>query len=561
MASSSRTVMTAKAPTDLQHRLMPITCLETFSCGHYTQRRTSRTNHDLRCLPGNKLFPIDQVTLHSAPCGLSECTDADDRKLIRALQLMINHAFDVLTLLESDHEDLGRRFFTIRPGIWDSVSRRAENDVVDIVYFLKRGFQANQFPTGPHYQSESQTQLKIAEQYLFAARAAKKQGPPEMISLLNEGRRTMCEIIGDLITFDRGLDFVEKIQEMEEFMGIVLPESDEMINNHLNQALRWIGNIPAACHAADSGTMSGVASLRTLLQPDGPVELLSDAWSSDYPFLQGDAGQVFYGRVYDEPILHWIPNTVPLAALPRNMLRFGDTHHLPVDFGVNIDQIWNPTVTPLYTGPPPTDPTAENPTLHPQLTGVPGGRPSTTANGVRATSRANQGTNTANASSPPTQAGAPNPQGRAARRLSERYVPYPNAIDADSNRIDPTTPVLRSGMSGIFDTTTRRNIPAAEPFEELQPLVEVEEDNNPHQAANEADGMEEGGVPQMRILDPGLPGMNPSVGQRRMSYGLYLHTVGTQAHADAPWVQYEFSGDLDMEDNSLQTDGLPRGMR
>ena len=349
MTSNMNMLDTARL-TNIQYKLMPVVCLITYNCGHYGQKRTERTDGRLESMPAESLFPIDEVESRNEPCGLSRCADMNRDKLYTALFPMINHAFDVLTKLENDHQDSGHRFYLLRPA---TLSLNVQSPYADLLAMMKEAFEAERFPEQDPPRSPIQKRIDDIEQGLIDSRHSLYRDPFIALSELNNCRRSLCELCREIVTIDRALAWLEDFQWEKEENHEIDGETFEIEFQHIGRATTWAHSLPEAQRAMAKETMRSGCVVRTMFQPDRFLHPGEPRPS--YPIEEHESEHGFHsdlGWAWDGPLML-------LSMLPRDCQAFRRSH-------------------PLWTHV--ADPTLLNPTLlDPDLTAIPSGSSSRTA--------------------------------------------------------------------------------------------------------------------------------------------------------------------------------------
>ncbi|KAL9085886.1 MAG: hypothetical protein Q9165_007369 [Trypethelium subeluteriae] len=250
---------------------MPIVCLVTYSCGHYSQRRTERTDPSFESLLDEDLFPIDEVESRNEPCGSEACADMNSDKLYMTLTPLINHAYDVLTKLETKYQDLGNRFCLIRQATLSSASHNPWFDPGgELTQSAKAAFDTALFPERRPPRSFVQIMLDQTGNILLQSRLTRIRDTDTALSQLNRGRRMLCELSCDLNTIEQAVEYLENQQEGE--YGVI---DNEMIADQIGQMRRakdWVLTLPEVQRAVADGDMRSTSAVLTMFQPDRFLE-------------------------------------------------------------------------------------------------------------------------------------------------------------------------------------------------------------------------------------------------------------------------------------------------
>ncbi|KAI9657381.1 MAG: hypothetical protein M1821_003063 [Bathelium mastoideum] len=248
---------------------MPIVCLVTYSCGHYTHRRTERTEPSLESFPDEYLFPIDEVEAHDEHCGLDRCANMSRDKLSASLPPMINHAFDILTKLENQYEDMGRRFYLIRKAVFEFAEGNLDGSLLTTT---EMAFDADLFTERDSLRSFLQKMLWNVEQELYGTRRSLSQDPSTALSNLNACRRLLCKVILEDTSIDRALAWLESIQRAKESNNEIEDEGIVAEMEHIRRARKWVNTLPEISRAVDNQILRSGQAVRTMFQPERRLE-------------------------------------------------------------------------------------------------------------------------------------------------------------------------------------------------------------------------------------------------------------------------------------------------
>ena len=327
--------MDTTRPTADQYAYLPIVCLVTYNCGHYTQRSTGRTNRRLVCVPDEYFFPIDEVDARNEPCGLRSCSDMNRDRLRTALRPMINHAFDLLTKMESQYQDMGRRFFLLRQ---PAILYADEHPTGDLVATMKMAFESRPSSDENPAFSFMQKMLMEVEAGLLETRQVLCQDPSTGLLALNNCRRLLCDLVREIMTVDRALLWLHEIQRILEDNRQVADETNAAEVDHVRKAMNWVFTLPDAHQAVVKRTMRSGAVFRTMFQPDR--FLRPDEVPPVYPLHEVASSYEFHTDVI------WTGPGPLLAQLPRDIEMLMPAYH-------------------------PYDPLPASPRLDPDFTAVP----------------------------------------------------------------------------------------------------------------------------------------------------------------------------------------------
>ncbi|KAL9064580.1 MAG: hypothetical protein Q9157_007777 [Trypethelium eluteriae] len=296
-------------PTHFQHTIMPIVCLITYSCGHYSQRRTERTDRRFGSSLDDDLFPIDEIESRNEPCGLEACADMNRDKLRMALTQFINHAFDVLTNLENKHQDLGHRFYLIREPTLLNAAQNPRSDPWDeLLPMAEAAFDTRLFAERRPPRSFVQMMIDETEQVLLQSRETRNQDISAALSQLNKGRCLLCALTCDLNTIEQAVGWLENEQRVREENGWLENETTTEQITHMQRAKDWILTLPETRRAMTNGTMRSTSAVLTAFQPDRFLE--PSERRPDHPLREEKDGDEFL------PSLAW-NNSSRLISLLR----------------------------------------------------------------------------------------------------------------------------------------------------------------------------------------------------------------------------------------------------
>ena len=256
-------------PIAVQYGLMPIVCLVTYSCGHYTNRPTERTDSKFETVPNVDLFPIDRAEAHDQPCGLSNCNNMNKQRLSTALSPMIDHGFDILTRLENEYRDMGGRFYTLR---LSALSYAEEHPRRALLLTTKLAFNPDLFPEQNPPRSFIQEMFDEIEHELISAREAPSQDSSVALVRLNNCRRGLCETFREIATIGHCLTWLEEIQRNQECSLTAGDGTREAELDHVLQGRAWARTLPEIRRALENEVLGELNVARTMFNPDRFLE-------------------------------------------------------------------------------------------------------------------------------------------------------------------------------------------------------------------------------------------------------------------------------------------------